>query len=141
MPLFDYICGCGTRFEDLVKSWQSPNPACPECGGDTTRAPSSVALLGSARPPLDDTNAPTSWRGTGNGDREYIANWRRTLEQRKEFEARHPEHTTKREAIAAHEGAFERKPLTYRELAARSGPAGDASKAAAAASKERSSSP
>ena len=137
MPLYDYVCGCGIRFEHLARSWSSDNPCCPECGAETTRAPSSVALLGSARPPMTDTGAPTSWKGTGNGDREYIANWRRALEKRKEFETRNPEHATKREAVAAHEGVFERKPLTYKELAARSAPSGDANKGAAAASKQR----
>ncbi|MDN5856614.1 MAG: hypothetical protein L0K86_28020, partial [Actinomycetia bacterium] len=59
----------------------------------------------------------------------------------RKFEEKNPEHSTKREAVAAHEGAFEAQPLTYRELASRSATSGDATEAAAAASKERDAKP
>lgn len=138
MPLFAYQAGCGTRFEALVPNWHSPNPPCPHCGCETAKLPSRIALLGSAQPPPGDASAPTSWEGTHHGDPEYVAQWRRTLDRRREFEANNPEHATKREAIAAHEGVFSRAPLTYRELVERASSSGNATEAAAQAGHERS---
>jgi hypothetical protein len=83
------------------------------------------------------STAPQSWEGVHRGNREYVTKWRRTLEARQEFEARHPEHTEHRDAVAAHEGVFERKPLTYKELAARAATSKDAGKAAVEAGRER----
>jgi hypothetical protein len=60
------------------------------------------------------------------------------MDRRREFETRHPEHAERRDAIAAHEGVFERKPLTYKELAARASVSGDATAAAVEASRDRS---
>lgn len=137
MPLFDFRCACGAQFEHLLRSWSSPNPPCSECALPTTRMPGRIAVLGAARPPRGDAGAPTSFEGTGNGNREYIAHWRRTLDRRREFEERNPEHATRREAIAAHEGSFATKPLTYRELAGRAATTGDATAAAAEASQAR----
>lgn len=31
MPIFDYACSCGHRFEMLVKTVDAPAPACPAC--------------------------------------------------------------------------------------------------------------
>lgn len=118
MPIFDFRSECGTRFEALIDSWAAPNPACPHCGAETSRIP-GLGRVGGARPPAGDEGAPMSWEGTHRGDREYIAGWRRRLDRRRSFEERHPEHATRRDAVAAHEGVFERAPLTYRELAAR----------------------
>lgn len=137
MPLFDYRADCGTRFEQFATSWRSPNPPCPHCGSETYRLPGRISLLGGATPPPGDAQAPTSWEGTHRGDPEYVAHWRRTLERRSRFEADNPEHATKREAVAAHEGAFERAPLTYRELADRAAGSGDATTAAAQAAQAR----
>jgi hypothetical protein len=81
--------------------------------------------------------APQSWEGVGRGNRELITKWRREMDRRQEFEARHPEHAERRDAVAAHEGAFERRPLTYKELAARAATDKDATRAAAEAGRER----
>ncbi|MEV1293664.1 zinc ribbon domain-containing protein [Pseudonocardia sp. NPDC049635] len=137
MPVYDFACRCGRRFELLVPSWSSPAPDCPQCGATTTRRPPSPAMHGRAAPPPSMASAPRSWEGLNNGDRDTITHWRRTVEARQEFEARHPEHREQRDAIAAHEGRFERAPLTYRELAARASGHGDAGRAAAEASRAR----
>lgn len=138
MPMmYDFACSCGIRFELMVPSWSSPAPDCPECGSSTTRCPSSPAMHGRAAPPPSMTSAPQSWEGLNNGDRDAITHWRRTVEARREFESRHPEHQQRRDAIAAHEGGFERKPLTYRELASRAATSKDANRAAAEASRDR----
>ncbi|MCR3718330.1 MULTISPECIES: FmdB family zinc ribbon protein [Prauserella salsuginis group] len=137
MPLFDYRCACGARFEKLQPSWRSPDPDCPACGATTARLPSAVSLAGGARPPVGPDRAPTSWEGTGRGDREYVAQWRRNLEHRERLAEKYPELSTRRDAVAAHEGRFERAPLTYRELAQRASASGDASAAAADAARSR----
>lgn len=137
MPMYDYACSCGTRFEVMVASWSSPAPDCPDCGSITTRRPPSPAMHGRAAPPPPMTSAPRSWEGLNRGDRDTITHWRRTVEERRDFEDRHPEHRQRRDAVAAHEGRFERNPLTYRELAARAATTGDANRAAAEASRAR----
>lgn len=139
MPMYDYACTCGNSFELLVPSWSSPAPACPDCGATTSRRPPSPAVHGRAAPPAPTTSAPKSWEGLNNGDRDTITHWRRAVEARREFESRHPEHRERRDAIAAHEGRFERKPLTYRELAARAATSKDANQAATEASRARRS--
>ncbi|WP_336159852.1 FmdB family zinc ribbon protein [Amycolatopsis sp. VC5-11] len=137
MPLYDYRCGCGVVFEYFMPSWSSPDPDCPSCGGATARRPSAPALLGSAKPPTAMSAAPQSWEGVGGGDRELITKWRREMDRRQAFEARHPEHREHRDAVAAHEGVFERKPLTYKELATRAAASNDATAAAAEAGRAR----
>jgi putative FmdB family regulatory protein len=137
VPTFTFRCDCGARFETFQRSWRDAHPDCPACGRATSRLPGRVALLGGARPPMGDAQAPTSFEGAHRGDREFVAHWQRTLEKRRAFEEKHPEHHVRREAVAAHEGAFERAPLTYKELAERSAPTGDATVGAAAASADR----
>ncbi|MBC8090825.1 MAG: zinc ribbon domain-containing protein, partial [Pseudonocardia sp.] len=44
MPLYDYACACGVRFELLVPSWSTPDPDCPDCGAGTVRRPPSPAM-------------------------------------------------------------------------------------------------
>ncbi|TDD03017.1 zinc ribbon domain-containing protein [Saccharopolyspora terrae] len=141
MPMYDYACTCGTRFERMVPSWSSPAPDCPDCGATTRRRPPSPSMHGLAAPPAPMTSAPRSWEGLNNGDRDTVTHWRRAVEARREFEARHPEHRQRRDAIAAHEGRFERTPLTYRELASRAATSGDANQAAAEASRDRRTDP
>ncbi|QIZ01160.1 FmdB family zinc ribbon protein [Streptomyces sp. S1D4-11] len=138
MPIYDYVCGsCSTRFERLVPSWGSPAPECPACEGPTRRRPPAPAIRRGVAPPVARSQAPRSWEGVGNGDREVITNWRRALDVRREFEGRHPEHAEHQEAVAAHEGVFERRPLTYRELAERATGTNDANQAAADAVRAR----
>ncbi|MEK8022254.1 MAG: zinc ribbon domain-containing protein [Candidatus Hydrogenedentota bacterium] len=32
MPIYEYVCpDCGHKWSDLVNSYKSPDPACPEC--------------------------------------------------------------------------------------------------------------
>lgn len=125
MPIYDYKGECGHRFEQLVTSWRVPNPACPACGSATHRMPSRINRVGGASVPDSYDAAPASWDRLGDGNKDAITHWRRKVEERQSFEQRNPEHLTRREAVASHEGAFEGKALTYRELAARSAPSGD----------------
>lgn len=137
MPLYDYACACGVRFELMVPSWSSPAPQCPDCGEQTRRRPPSPAFGGRAATPPSMSTAPQSWQGLNNGDQDTITGWRRRVEARQEFEARHPEHREQRDAVAAHEGVFERRPLTYKELASRAATSRDATTAATEAGRDR----
>jgi putative FmdB family regulatory protein len=138
VPVYDFACGsCGNRFERLVSSWRSPSPECPACAGPTRRRPSAPAIRRGVAPPVAMSKAPQSWEGLGNGDRESITRWRRAGDVRQDFEARNPEHYEPLEALAAHEGVFERQPLTYRELAERATGTNDANQAAAEAVRAR----
>lgn len=121
----------------MVPSWDSPNPACPLCDQQTKRMMSAPAFHGGAKAPAGPNEAPTSWEGLGNGNPEVIHKWRKQLDTHAKLAEKHPELQVKREAIAAHEGAFERKPLTYRELAERAKPSGVAETGAREAAKAR----
>jgi hypothetical protein len=54
---------------------------------------------------------PQTWRGTYEGNREYLTALRRTAEQRQVLEERHPELAGDRRPVLAHEGRFEVAPL------------------------------
>lgn len=112
MPIYQLRCECGYGFE-VIQSFRAPLPACPECGGQTAKVPSVFGFAGQAArslPPPPEA-MPQTWRGTYEGNREYIAELRRTAEQRKSLEERHPELAGDRRPILAHEGQFERSPL------------------------------
>lgn len=141
MPLYDFRAACGETFEYFLTNWQDDYPSCPHCDGPVTKLPSRINSVRGRTPPPGADNAPTSWAGTHRGDREYVAHWRRRLDERARFEDRNPEFVTRRDAVAAHEGTFERAPLTYRELAARAATTRDATHAAAEASAERTATP
>jgi putative FmdB family regulatory protein len=112
VPIYQLRCECGYGFE-VIQSFRAPLPACPECGGQTAKVPSVFGFAGQAArslPPPPEA-MPQTWRGTYEGNREYVAELRRTAEQRKSLEERHPELAGDRRPILAHEGQFERSPL------------------------------
>lgn len=112
MPLYEYACGCGHRFEQLVRTHSSPDPACPACGGVPRRLlPSSVAVLGRATLPPGRDAAPRSWEQTNGGDRETILHWQHALEQRQKIEDKHPELAGDNRPVLAHEGRYAAEPL------------------------------
>jgi putative FmdB family regulatory protein len=111
MPIYDYVCPCGYRFEALVPSHRSPAPACRQCGSEPRRRPPSGALGGVANPGPSRDDAPTTWRGTRNGDRETIAHWHREMGRREKLEERYPELGGDRRPVLAHEGRFAKTPL------------------------------
>ncbi len=112
MPIYEYACGCGHRFETLAKTVDPPAPACPACGGAPRRRPASrVALLGRAALPPRREEAPTSWEQANGGDRETILHWQRTLEQRQKIEEKYPELASDSRPVLAHEGPYAAEPL------------------------------
>lgn len=118
MKIYDYACTCGTRFEAMIADADQPAPPCVACGSPTRRLVSAgAALLGHARVPATADTAPKSWEGTYRGNTEYIAKWRRTLDDRAKLEERHPELAVQHSPVVAHEGRYHAAPLTVDELA------------------------
>jgi putative FmdB family regulatory protein len=117
MPIFDYRCACGERFERLVRR-DDPAPDCPMCGGPTTKAVSLPAAVGHADPGPSREQMPQTWRGTYSGNREYVTQLRRQWEHREKLEAKHPELRGDTRPVIAHEGRYEHAPLRAGEPAA-----------------------
>src|SRR5947209_17370367 len=112
MPIYEYACECGYRFEALVRSADEPAPLCPACGGVPRRRPASrVALIGRAVLPPGRERAPRSWEETNGGDRETVLHWQRTLEQREKIESKYPELAGDSRPVLAHEGPYAAEPL------------------------------
>jgi putative FmdB family regulatory protein len=112
MPIYEYACECGHRFETLARTADSPAPPCPACGGVPRRRPASgVALLGRAGLPPGRDRAPKSWEQTNGGDRETILHWQHTLEQRQKIEEKYPELAGDTRPVLAHEGPYAAEPL------------------------------
>lgn len=112
MPIYQLRCGQGHSFE-AIQSFRAPLPACPECGGETAKVPSVFGIGGRAArllPPPPEA-MPQTWRGTYEGNREYVTQLRRTAERRRALEDRHPELAGDRRPVLAHEGRFESAPL------------------------------
>jgi putative FmdB family regulatory protein len=110
MPIYDYRCDCGLRFERLVGR-DAPAPACPECGEATRKVPSRPALHGTADAGLSREQMPQTWRGTYHGNREYVTAMQRQWDQRQRLEAKYPELAGDTRPVAAHEGRYEQAPL------------------------------
>ena len=114
MPIYEYACGCGYRFERLARIADADAPAlaCPACGtADCRRVPSAAALLGRAAVPPGRDAAPRSWEQTNHGDRDTIRHWQRNLEQRGKLEEKYPELAGDNRAVLAHEGRYAASPL------------------------------
>ncbi|TQM35416.1 FmdB family zinc ribbon protein [Pseudonocardia cypriaca] len=110
MPIYVYRCDCGERFERLV-GIGAPAPDCPACGGAPKKIPAGPSLLGQAGAGLAKEQMPQTWRGTYNGDREYVTKLRHQWDQRQRLEAKHPELAGDQRPIIAHEGRFHGAPL------------------------------
>ena len=110
MPIYVYRCGCGERFERLVPLG-APEPGCPTCGSATQKIPAGPSLLGQAGAGLAKEQMPQTWRGTHEGNREYVTGLRRQWDRRQRLEAKHPELAGDQRPIIAHEGRFHGAPL------------------------------
>jgi putative FmdB family regulatory protein len=110
MPIYVYRCGCGERFERLV-GIDAPAPGCPACGGTPQKIPAGPSLLGQAGAGPAKEQMPQTWRGTYDGNREYVTGLRRQWDRRQRLEAKHPELAGDQRPIIAHEGRFHGAPL------------------------------
>jgi putative FmdB family regulatory protein len=112
MPIYDLRCGDGHVVE-VIQSFSAPLPSCPECGGAMVKLPSRFGIGGDAAGGLPPTpeRMPQTWRGTYRGDRDYVTSLRRTADERRRLEDRHPELAGDRRPVLAHEGRYEQAPL------------------------------
>lgn len=112
MPIYQLRCPAGHGYE-VIQSFAAPLPPCRECGLATAKVPSVCGLAGQAErslPPAPEA-MPQTWRGTFNGNPEYVDSLLRTAEQRRALEERHPELVNDRRPVLAHEGRYEAAPL------------------------------
>ena len=111
MPLYDFRCDDGHRFERLVPLAAEADQECPACGGSSAKVPSAGALLGRASAGLSRDEMPQTWRGTYNGNREYLSQLRGQWSARQRLEAKYPEIAGDQRPILAHEGRYHEAPL------------------------------
>jgi len=110
MPLYDYRCDRGHRFEAMAPIAAADVAACP-CGADAAKVPSRVSLGGVAHAGRPMELMPQTWRGTYEGDREYLGHLRQEWTARQKLEDRYEELRGDRRPIVAHEGRYASAPL------------------------------
>ena len=110
VPLYDYRCAAGHRFEAMAPIAASDRAACP-CGADGVKVPSRISIGGLADPGRSMEQMPQTWRGTYEGNREYLGQLRREWGARQKLEEKHEELRGDRRPILAHEGRFHGAPL------------------------------
>jgi putative FmdB family regulatory protein len=110
VPLYDYRCSAGHRFEAMAPLTAPGSGVCP-CGADAVKVPSRVALGGVADSGRPMELMPQTWRGTYEGNREYLGELRREWGTRQTLEEKHPELAGVQRPILAHEGRFHGAPL------------------------------
>ena len=124
MPCYDYVCACGTSFEHTA-AISAPAPGCPHCGGPTRRRVTGFAIGGRASAGRSAEEMPQTWRGTYNGDRDYVTELRREWDTRQALEEKYPELAGDRRPIVAHEGPYEHNPLRAGDPLGPRPPSGD----------------
>src|SRR4051812_1582308 len=111
MPLYDYRCEQGHRFEAMAPIATSDRCACPVCGSDGVKVPSRISIGGVADPGRPMELMPQTWRGTHEGNREYLGQLRREWGARQKLEEKYEELRGDRRPVLAHEGRFHGAPL------------------------------
>ena len=114
MPLYDYRCPQGHDFERMAPMSgpeSQPGPVCPACGAAAAKVPSRVSLGGQASPGPGLEQMPQTWRGTYEGNPEYVGQLRRQWEGRQKLEDKYPELKGDQRPILAHEGKYHHHPL------------------------------
>jgi putative FmdB family regulatory protein len=111
MPLYDYRCEQGHRFEAMAPIATSDRCACPACGSDGVKVPSRISIGGVADPGRPMELMPQTWRGTHEGNREYLGQLRREWGARQKLEEKYEELRGDRRPVLAHEGRYHGAPL------------------------------
>lgn len=111
MPLYDYRCPQGHLFEQLAAIAAGAQQDCPVCGQASGKIPSRVALGGRADPGLAMEQMPQTWRGTYEGNPEYLGQLRQQWGARQKLEEKYPELRGDQRPVLAHEGRYHAKPL------------------------------
>jgi len=110
MPLYDYRCAAGHRFEAMAPIAAGDRRPCA-CGAEAVKVPSRISLAGQADPGRPMELMPQTWRGTYEGNREYLGQLRREWGARQKLEEKHEELRGDRRPILAHEGRYHGAPL------------------------------
>ena len=113
MPIYQLRCLQGHPDFEVIQSLRAPLPPCPECGQPVRKVPARFGIGGTAAASLPPPPGamPQTWRGTYEGNREYVTGLRRTADQRRALEDRHPELAGDRRPVLAHEGRYAAAPL------------------------------
>jgi len=111
MPLYDYCCPQGHLFEQMASIADRERQACPACGQVSDKIASRVWLGGHADPGRSMEQMPQTWRGTHEGNPEYLGELRRQWSARRKLEDSYPELRGDQRPVLAHEGRYQAKPL------------------------------
>ncbi len=111
MPIYDYRCPDGHAFEAMTTIADREQQDCPACGQPSGKVLSPVPLGGRAGPGPSMEQMPQTWRGTYEGNPEYVGQLRRQWEARQKLEDRYEELRGDRRPVLAHEGRYHGAPL------------------------------
>ncbi len=111
MPLYDYCCPQGHPFEQMAAIADRERQTCPACGQVSDKIPSRVSLGGHADPGKPMEQMPQTWRGTHEGNPEYLGQLRNQWNARQKLEDSYPELRGDRRPVLAHEGRYHARPL------------------------------
>ena len=111
MPIYDYRCPHGHTFERMAAIAASAQQDCPACGELSGKIPSRVSLGARADPGMAMEQMPQTWRGTYEGNPEYLGQLRREWNERQKLEEKHEELRGDRRPVLAHEGRYHAAPL------------------------------
>jgi putative FmdB family regulatory protein len=111
MPIYDYRCPHGHVFEKMTTIAARARQDCPVCGQPSGKIPSRVFLGGRADPGPPMEQMPQTWRGTYEGNPEYLGRLRRQWEARRKLEDSYEELRGDRRPVLAHEGRYHAAPL------------------------------
>jgi putative FmdB family regulatory protein len=121
MPLYDYRCADGHRFEAMAPIAGSDRHECPVCGAEGVKVPSRISIGGLADAGRPMELMPQTWRGTYDGNREYLGQLRREWGARQKLEEKYDELRGDRRPILAHEGRYHGTPLRAGDVEPASG--------------------
>jgi len=111
MPLYDYCCPQGHVFEQMATIADRARQPCPACGETGEKVPSRITLGGRADPGPSMEQMPQTWRGTYEGNSEYLGHLRKQWSTRQKLEENYPELRGDQRPVLAHEGRYHAKPL------------------------------
>ena len=110
MPIYELECSLGHRLE-VIQSISAMIPPCPGCGSEMYKLPSTFSIGKRAVLPPSPEAMPQTWKGTYDGNLEYVNSLRKIVDERVAIEERYPELAGDRRPILAHEGRYESAPL------------------------------
>ena len=110
MPIYELECRLGHRIE-VIQAISMAIPHCPSCDSEMYKLPSTFSIGRRAVLPPSPDAMPQTWKGTYDGNREYVNSLRKIVDERVKIEERYPELAGDRRPILAHEGRYESVPL------------------------------